>query len=360
MQLIKLELNENDIYCISKSFNFSRSEAFFNKLIEFIENNCSLVLKRPLNEEFLDKIKVLTCNLVRQWQKIKGGYARNKIKENKIVLELNLEYFYVASSGKELTQAVKKSEKELKELKKLNNGDFIQSRKRKNYDDCSDRQKKRIKSMISSAIGHVVKALGLQNYFLNISQVMVDDKASFNVQILNKLGEKIEFNSRDILFMKDSMGISDKAYKFIRKNYAIEWPSMYALRKEKVYLNGLVPIKRQMNGVSCSIEDKLYYHILQDETFYYNLNSIDVKLSFVGTKISNSLYVLNQTFTIINQGKIAKTSNGNYVIGMYRINSEKRENIEQCFDELNKEIESLSTIELNDKEININYYICSD
>jgi hypothetical protein len=57
---------------------------------------------------------------------------------------------------------------------------------------------------------------------------------------------------------------------------------------------------------------------------------------------------------------VAKTSHGNYSIGMFDINSEKRANILNCFTDINSEIETFKSVKILDKEIEINYYICTD
>jgi hypothetical protein len=69
---------------------------------------------------------------------------------------------------------------------------------------------------------------------------------------------------------------------------------------------------------------------------------------------------LNLTFTVLNEGKLAETSEGNYTIGIFDITNEDYDTISICFTEIKIEIDNLSEIEIDGLKYKIETYIGGD
>ena len=67
---------------------------------------------------------------------------------------------------------------------------------------------------------------------------------------------------------------------------------------------------------------------------------------------------MNLTFT--NEGKLAETSEGNYMIGIFDITNEDYDTISICFAEIKIEIDNLSEIEIDGSKYKIETYIGGD
>lgn len=289
------------------------------------------------------------------------------LEKNIVQLKLDFDYFYKTNEEifKELQERKEtlienqmKHKKELKELKR----EIPSARKRKELESCSQKQQKRIKAEIGVEFKKIIENYNIKSKFFDLKTIEKNGLLTNQVNILDSHEEEeTKFDPKLLLYVKDTVSLSDKSYKLIRKLCAPAWPTFYQVEKERKALNSQIPIKRHEDGnVSCSIESKLKSHLSMHQALYENLDCINLKLSFDGTKIGSNLYVLNQMFSIVDAGHIAKTSKGNFSIGMYSIPSQTRQNIKDCFDEINKEIESLKTIKLKDKEIKINYMVCCD
>ncbi len=69
---------------------------------------------------------------------------------------------------------------------------------------------------------------------------------------------------------------------------------------------------------------------------------------------------MNLTFTVLNEGKLAETSEGNYMIGIFDITNEDYDTISICFAEIKIEIDNLSEIEIDGSKYKIETYIGGD
>lgn len=81
---------------------------------------------------------------------------------------------------------------------------------------------------------------------------------------------------------------------------------------------------------------------------------------FKGTNIGRTLKLMNLTFTLINEGRRAKTASGNYTIGIFEIEDENHATVRSSMSELIEEIEQLDTITVRDRDLRIVYYYGGD
>ena len=85
---------------------------------------------------------------------------------------------------------------------------------------------------------------------------------------------------------------------------------------------------------------------------------VRVNLTGDGTNIGKLLYVVNFWFTIIDEGELAYSAAGNHCIAI--LHTEDYNSLKIPLQDIVKEVESLETIKVNDKDFKIIYYLGSD
>ena len=74
--------------------------------------------------------------------------------------------------------------------------------------------------------------------------------------------------------------------------------------------------------------------------------TIQIKLSGDGTGIAKHVNVVNLTFALLNEGKVASTAQGNHTMAIFLV-PEKYESLSAAFREIAKEASELETITYN-------------
>ena len=87
---------------------------------------------------------------------------------------------------------------------------------------------------------------------------------------------------------------------------------------------------------------------------------VKIKISADGTSIGQNMQLLNISFVILNDSKTAKISRGQHSIGYYSIKIENYDALKICFQNANKEIESMKYILVEEKRVYLDYYVCAD
>ena len=78
-----------------------------------------------------------------------------------------------------------------------------------------------------------------------------------------------------------------------------------------------------------------------------------------GTQIGKRLYVVNFGFTLLEEGELAYTASGNHCVAIIK-EPEKYESLLLSLEDIKNEIESLSTIEVNNICFDIEYFLGGD
>ena len=86
---------------------------------------------------------------------------------------------------------------------------------------------------------------------------------------------------------------------------------------------------------------------------------VRVKLTGDGTNIGKRLHVVNFGFTIIDEGELAYSAAGNHCIAIFK-HTEDYNSLKIALQDIVKEVESLETIKVNDKDFKIIYYLGGD
>ena len=119
--------------------------------------------------------------------------------------------------------------------------------------------------------------------------------------------------------MKDRFGLSDTAYHELAM-ICEQLPRLSKLKKITKNLNFSWEIKPcpENSGVQQSLKSRLsirVQHLLKGEKISVG-EKLRVKLSGDGTKICRKLNLINFTFTLLNEGALAMSPNGNHTIAI--------------------------------------------
>ena len=170
-----------------------------------------------------------------------------------------------------------------------------------------------------------------------------------------------------LLFVKDKYDVSGRAYHELA-SICKQLPRHYKLQRRSSELNELWNIKPTPNntcGVQQSLEDRLHIRISQlhkvapkDEQFRTE-QKIRVKLSGDGTNIGKRLHVINFTFTLLDEGSKAYSSDGNHVIAILK-DEENYDSLQRGLADVRNEVEQLTSIEVEGITYDLEYYLGGD
>ena len=224
----------------------------------------------------------------------------------------------------------------------------MKKRLRKNYFQKSKRAQRDDKANILKHLIEIqdfLKTIGLK-FADNISILPMTDGENLEKLKINIMPQIDNTNIlQRALSVKDINNVSDKAYQAFRNLGLTLLPSLRSLKSERKYLNGHFNIKQSNLGVFVSLQEKLL--ILLPNIIFKNIeklndNTITLKFSGDSTKVGRNRDFLNFTVTIINEGQKAKTSKGNYTLGIFNIDTENYDTLSQCLNELAFEIDNFN------------------
>lgn len=225
------------------------------------------------------------------------------------------------------------------ELQKSNNAFRIalaevtsgQGRKRSRNTDwemCSDRHKWRLvaqrKTTCSASLhwlqedGYVPLKVEVKNVKTGTTETIELDAEVFGQDAENLSSDDLQTINM-MLFIKDKFNVSSWAYHELAK-VCKSMPRYYKIQRRIAELNlqwNITPTPNGTCGVQQTLESRLRQHVLHlhhisspDATFRYN-NCLRVKLSGDGTNIGKRLHVVNFTFTLLEEGALAYSAEGN-------------------------------------------------
>ena len=250
-------------------------------------------------------------------------------------------------------------ENKYKNLKKKYEG---KCRKRMNFFQMSQIQKRRFKKLIILNMGHTqemcnISGLKLKTLVLSRNDESSDEKLT--IQINSET--KPDFLNKVIL-CKDIKNMSDGSYQALISFLSQDLPSLNQLREKKKQLNSLIGISRNKYGLFVCIESKLR-EILKIKISKMNINDETIHLCYHGDSTityRNNTKLLIMTFSIINEGIKATTAYGTYIIGCFEIENENYEQICESVQELREQMKDLNSIRINEKEFKIETYFSAD
>ena len=84
-----------------------------------------------------------------------------------------------------------------------------------------------------------------------------------------------------------------------------------------------------------------------------------VKLSGDGTNIGKHLHVINVTFTLLDEGSLAYSAEGNHALAIIK-EQENYASLQNALEDISEEVRRLTTIEVDEVNYSINYYLGGD
>ena len=136
-------------------------------------------------------------------------------------------------------------------------------------------------------------------------------------------------------------------------------PKHYKLKQRVKELNTLWNIILTPNGtlgVQQSFEDRLIIQLSRllaispEDALFKQKKTPRVKLSGDGTHIGKRLHVTNFTFTILDEGPIAHTSEGNHILAIVKV-PEKCELLKLALEDVCHDVERLNEIKIEIRKI---------
>ena len=170
-----------------------------------------------------------------------------------------------------------------------------------------------------------------------------------------------------VLLIKDKHSISGRAYHEMASVYKT-MPKHYKLKQRVKELNSLwniIPTPNGILGVQQSLEDRLTIRLSRllaispEDAVFKQKKTLRVKLSGDGTRIGKRLHVTNFTFTILDEGPIAHTSEGNHILAIVKV-SEKYELLKLALEDICHDVERLNEIKVKSETFSIEYFLGGD
>lgn len=118
-------------------------------------------------------------------------------------------------------------------------------------------------------------------------------------------------------------------------------------------------------GVQQSLEDRLRVRIAHlhqkapPDAVFRRTKTVSVKLSGDGTNIGKSLHVINFTFTLLEEGRLAYSSEGNHALVIFK-EPEKYESLKDAPEDICDEVKRLEEITVDGHTYKINFYLGGD
>ena len=172
----------------------------------------------------------------------------------------------------------------------------------------------------------------------------------------------ISDNPELALFVKDRFGLSDSAYHELCM-ICEQLPRLCKLKQLSRQLNSQWDIKPcpNNNGIQQSLASRLKERVkyLLKEKRIFAGDVLRLKLSGDGTKICRKLNMINITFTLLNEGKLAMSPRGNHTIAIIN-GTENYEALKTAMSDVITEVKELKSVTVNELTFQIEYFICSD
>ena len=242
--------------------------------------------------------------------------------------------------------------------------------KRKNFFECTERQKYRNKKLIKNQtkqLTNFTNTLGIELNEIILTPVFKKSQTFENVPKVTILPFEISEEKRIFksLIAKDIANISEKQYiaqRKILKGYQ-EMPCIDAIIKLKNELNDFFEIRKNKFGYFCSPEQKIKFVCEQFLLKYpcFSSKSFKIKLSLDSTTVTSSnILLLNFSFNLIDDIEMAKNVNGTYMLGSFEIIKEDYEEVKASTKDLTILLENIKQIEIADNFYDIIFYLGCD
>ena len=197
---------------------------------------------------------------------------------------------------------------------------------------------RRLKRHRSHACNDSLEWLKLEGYTPTKLEVMsnktgMTETLTFNRETVSILGADVDSVTEDerdvismMLYVKDRYSVSKDAYHQMAR-ICKGIPREYPLKQWIAELNkqwNIRPTPNGVCGVQLSLEDRLRVRTVclrqqaPPNAAFYRTKTVNVKLSGDGTNIGKRLHVVNFTFTLLEEGRFAHSSEGNHTLAIFK------------------------------------------
>lgn len=169
----------------------------------------------------------------------------------------------------------------------------------------------------------------------------------------------------DFVYFKDRFDITDGVWIVIKKFLNTNLPTLYTLKEASKRINQLFPICNIINR-GHYVEPSYFVCFQINSLFrrspeiFTNNEKIVIKIELDGFQVARQNNLLNFSFAIINEGKIASTASGTYLIGVFSIEKENYDELEPIVSEIWDKFKVIRNHLHQTKNYLIEYINCCD
>ena len=305
-------------------------------------------------------------------RKLEEDLVEEKAKRMRLQEKLNEALSKAEKKDKIYKKKFKRLARKIIKLRRQKGGRGPQ--KAKSFADYTPQHQSRIRKQLVEDCQATLSFVGLYNFIATKVEVFNEDTQTY--ETFHLLDEESELQLTDeqeqvtdqdidninlLLYIKERFNISDLAWHELSVKLK-EMPNLFSLKKRTEALNGkwnIAETPGEHEGVQIKFADSLKAQVERLQKEGFNDTTIKVKLSGDGTCIGKRLNVVNFTYTILNEGNIAMTESGNYVLAIIKT-KENYDSIRVSLGDLKDEMENLKEITVNDKNYKIEYFLGGD
>lgn len=213
-----------------------------------------------------------------------------------------------------------------------------------------------LKVVVHSSVTDTVETIALQQDIGSALGVNHDTISEDDVDTVSMM-----------LFIKDRFDVSGRAYHEMAK-ICKSMPRHYQIKRKIAELNCLWNIRPTPNGiigVQQSLEERLLsrvqhlHRVTPPDAAFKEQKTIRVKLAGDGTTIGKRLHVVNFTYTLLDEGDLAHSHEGNHCLAIFRA-PENYESLKNALADIISEVSRLDYITVNGEQYKIDYYMGGD
>ena len=269
-------------------------------------------------------------------------------------------------------EKVKGLERQVLAEKNVNTPSSMNKKKRKSWDDCSSRQKKR---RIEDIKEKIVK---VDDDDFEVTKITLRNKASGETKVVKTpAGHLQEKENREesstvisqVLYAKDRYGISNTAYHELSMlNPSL--PRTNQLNKHTKELNQQWKIDAtpgDKKGVQQSLSSRLTERVkvlvctTSSDSQFQQTKTVRVKLTGDGTYLGSKIHVVTFGFTVLDEGDIAKSANGYHLLCLLK-EDESYDSLAQGLKDIIDEVSTIACdgLKVDECSYSVRFYLGGD
>ncbi len=193
------------------------------------------------------------------------------------------------------------------------------------YSNCKEGTKEKHRTKIRAGLSDYNEAVW-QDFGISMKEVIYHPELPKNIKITVENNKEYLKNAIESAKIKEKMSLTDRSYQIGLNNGFINGSSLRQVKQAESLLNNLLEINKNDYGFYFKPTEKIEF-VLTNIIKELNKNprtrlipnqSIPLKLSADGVNITfSNIKALNVTFTCLLEKQKAKTSSGNYLLGIF-------------------------------------------